>query len=1419
MADGADNIGNLEVSITGEFSELQKAIDSAAQAAEQGGAKIAEGFVEGGTELLKITGLVVGAEKAFEVLKDQVTEAFQAFSEVQTATTALTALTHNAQGAVETIENLKTLAISDALSFPQLVQATQRMTAFGIATEVIPSVLRAAADASAATGNAFDNVANSIERLSLSGVAGTRQLVQLGLSTQDLARVMGISAAEVKEAFKDLDVTERAQVITDALDKFSGTAQEVAKGIGQQWKNLQTEWTFVLEEVGKDLEPAGEAVIGFAHTAIDNAKVVGTAFADMSSSVKDSFDQLTANARTAYDSLVPKEVQEKLPGFAQLFIQQFTNPVTVGLMAMKQAAQDAADKILFLRTLEGFDDSAPDKLAAALERLRVAGKNADDALQKLGESQKVDNETLIKAEEAQTKANKAVTDARVALQEEKEKLDAGNGSKQVYNRLTVELADALEKANPKAKDFAESVAGITDKLNKAQQSFTSAVAVFEKLASTAPDTAAGIAAVAAAYELAEKKAKAAGQAFATAAGEAAKIAQADAQNAALYEANQKALQGFIDVLTDGNKSAEQHAQATRDIIALYPKLKTEAEGLGSTYHNITAEMLIATAEANKQHIGLDNSIEDFKALAGQGAKTIEDQTRIANAFKTVEGEASKYGLAVQRVGDNLTFTIKPGQEATKALQDLLVVENQAAIASGNFVLIGGKLVPTLEAIANAAHDADATVGKIVKTADGGTVIISGLGDAAKKTASHVADFGAAAQQAGTYVVPLNSAVNDGKAYFVNMSGAVDAHAKSLKGLGDAAQGAMAHIIPLNGAVNDGKAFYESAATAQQMLIRTHADLSDAAVAARKQMYDEDQELANQVHVTQEGTQAKKDFIVQERQLDGTMKDVKVSVQGADEEIAQYNADVVKGTTDAEEATTASDGLAGGYDAVAAAAYDAATAINSAAAAEQDWIAAANSEAPGGGFGGKNMSPSNAEGMLALMASMGADNAELDQAAQAFGLVPVGNRSYVTKDEFIKMTGGVLEVDGSGHLVAKPKAANTDQFGRPIASTAPTPGGPSSSSGGSSSGVVALDQAAGSAAHAVSGFGSATSGTIPVVQAYSSAVSSAATPLGAFVTGIANANSATIPVVQALTSAAKSASDFYTAQEKATGVVSASAGNWDKATADFVNAQNALSDAVANEASGAKLTSDQFYALQQAIQQTGSALHDLQGQSVSLGDASDDTAKIFANTNTQASDFYTALQKSTGAVDASTQKYDQALSASVNAQNAYTNALISGKGVSDEVYAAWLKTAQVLNGLTGQGGVATNDAFSSAAPASLVPTKPPPSAAPSGSEFGATGGWEWNGTDWVWNASGGRGAMSQTRLGSKQFDPMQNIDAFDPARGTGGMGGLISNTNNGGMTLNLTVQAGTVVGTGGMDQLTNMMMSKAAQLLKQAGQKV
>lgn len=227
-----------------DFSESAKDAGEESESASSRINELGEAFLE-----------ISGLRMSVDVLRDFAAEAIEVYASTEKATIALGLLTGDATAASETIEQLKETAQDLAVPFENLVQMDQQMTAFGFSAQQTAQALTAAADAAAATGASFDTAAQSLDRMALSGMAGSRQLVQLGLSAQDLADSMGVSVDQVTKAFKALDESVRMDVLIDALQKFQGAAETTADSTSGALTRLKNAWALDMESMGKDLAP------------------------------------------------------------------------------------------------------------------------------------------------------------------------------------------------------------------------------------------------------------------------------------------------------------------------------------------------------------------------------------------------------------------------------------------------------------------------------------------------------------------------------------------------------------------------------------------------------------------------------------------------------------------------------------------------------------------------------------------------------------------------------------------------------------------------------------------------------------------------------------------------------------------------------------------------------------------------------------------------------------------------------------------------------------------------------------------------------------------------------------------------------------------------------------------------------------
>src|ERR1035441_6514223 len=92
-------------------------------------------------------------------------------------------------------------------------------------------------------------------RMAISGMASGRQLIALGLQTNDLAKAMGVAGDQVAKTFKKEEWEDRLITIEAALQKFSGTAEAMATTASGSFGRLKEVFHQALEQMGNELTP------------------------------------------------------------------------------------------------------------------------------------------------------------------------------------------------------------------------------------------------------------------------------------------------------------------------------------------------------------------------------------------------------------------------------------------------------------------------------------------------------------------------------------------------------------------------------------------------------------------------------------------------------------------------------------------------------------------------------------------------------------------------------------------------------------------------------------------------------------------------------------------------------------------------------------------------------------------------------------------------------------------------------------------------------------------------------------------------------------------------------------------------------------------------------------------------------------
>lgn len=215
------------------------------------------------------------------LFEDFVSGALKAYSEVQALTLSFTLLSGSAEQAASVLHDIQQIAATQPFGFPELAAAAQKLEAFGVDAAKIPSLLLAASDAAAATGNSFSAIANTLARVAETGTITARQFVQLGVNMQDVADYLGVSLTQATADLKKgvLDAETAVDLLSAVVQqKFGGAAGTLSATIENQFKILQNQIHGVLASIGEDLAPFAQKMIDAFQSIIPTIKTAVESF-------------------------------------------------------------------------------------------------------------------------------------------------------------------------------------------------------------------------------------------------------------------------------------------------------------------------------------------------------------------------------------------------------------------------------------------------------------------------------------------------------------------------------------------------------------------------------------------------------------------------------------------------------------------------------------------------------------------------------------------------------------------------------------------------------------------------------------------------------------------------------------------------------------------------------------------------------------------------------------------------------------------------------------------------------------------------------------------------------------------------------------------------------------------------------------
>ena len=355
----AEDVARAEADVSKAARQAGIDIGSAGKAGAGGFTSMAEAGGELVSTLRDIAAVAGVSVSLGEIGK----QAIEAYADIQQANISLTALSGSAQFAADRIDYLKQLSQSDALAFPSLVEAQQKMTAFGFSASESAGLLQNAADAAKATGNSFDQVANSLDRIAESGQISGRFLIQLGLNIKDVADVMGVAQDKVAGLFKEMDVSDRITILSAAMQKFAGIAAESADTVTGHWQQFQNAMSFAFEQIGETIAPAITVLIDDLKDLVGPVSSVGSAFLSVGLNDFNTFIQ----------SL--KDTSEAVQSIQGLFFT-FSGNSKAASESLREFASDVVNSVFHFRDLA----TVLEVIAVLEDRMSNSTANADKSM-------------------------------------------------------------------------------------------------------------------------------------------------------------------------------------------------------------------------------------------------------------------------------------------------------------------------------------------------------------------------------------------------------------------------------------------------------------------------------------------------------------------------------------------------------------------------------------------------------------------------------------------------------------------------------------------------------------------------------------------------------------------------------------------------------------------------------------------------------------------------------------------------------------------------------------------------------------------------------------------------------------------------------------------------------------------------------
>lgn len=377
----ADTLARAEQNVASAFQAANPAIEQTKTAVDS-----TTQSMQAMNQVLGVLGVSLGLG-AFVHFAESIGEAYDSITRTSIS---LTKLTGDAQVAAEMIDKLDKLGVSDGLSMPSLQKAAIRMQEFLPAGADIVGTLGEIADAAAASGTSFDSAATKFAMIIDTGKLSAKALKDMGASLDDVKQAMadaGISAdkmaGSVQKAFAALSSNDQLVVLQTLLEKFKGTAEDIAENTFQgQWHRATAQFESDINTIIKDVGDLNGKFPDL-RKAVDDIAIV---FVAVGGTVKAVTDNIANNVAALAIQMqgIGKAAQDALGGNFKQAAKDISDAMDAARVASAKAASDwTSDVGTMKKTIADLENQVKTSVPVAISHLNNLGGAGKDAADKI----------------------------------------------------------------------------------------------------------------------------------------------------------------------------------------------------------------------------------------------------------------------------------------------------------------------------------------------------------------------------------------------------------------------------------------------------------------------------------------------------------------------------------------------------------------------------------------------------------------------------------------------------------------------------------------------------------------------------------------------------------------------------------------------------------------------------------------------------------------------------------------------------------------------------------------------------------------------------------------------------------------------------------------------------------------------------